>query len=221
VENLPLLPLEPSAPPPSPPPPPPSAEAPAASKAAAAAAAATARLRTTLAGVASFFRRRRRVILIGGTVVHLGGAAVFIALQQVPPPPVVVEEAPAPVAPPPKPLQADAPGWYEPGYQFTVADRRFTRLTLRPDPFITFRRTGTRQEFSCGEATITPQTLRLRCEIERVGVMAIDGRFVNRVATTRLDAPTISAVLTVRNLRGEILYSARDNFVWHQPDSIP
>ena len=201
--------------PPSPPPP---AEAAPESRAAAAVAVAAARLRTTLAGMASFFRRRRRVILIGSAVVLVGGAGVFVALQRAAPPPVVVEQAPAPVAPPPKPLQADAEGYYEPGYQFTVSDRRFTRLTLRPDPFITFRRTGTKQEFGCAEATITPQTVRLRCEIERVGIMSIDGRFVSRVATERMDAPAISAVLTVRNLRGEVVYSARDNFVWRPPE---
>jgi len=213
--------MAPPPPPPEaiePPSPPPPAEAAPESRAAAAVAVAAARLRTTLAGMASFFRRRRRVILIGSAVVLVGGAGVFVALQRAAPPPVVVEQAPAPVAPPPKPLQADAEGYYEPGYQFTVSDRRFTRLTLRPDPFITFRRTGTKQEFGCAEATITPQTVRLRCEIERVGVMSIDGRFVSRVATERMDAPAISAVLTVRNLRGEVVYSARDNFVWRPPE---
>jgi len=213
--------MAPPPPPPEaiePPSPPPPAEAAPESRAAAAVAVAAARLRTTLAGMASFFRRRRRVILIGSAVVLVGGAGVFVALQRAAPPPVVVEQAPAPVAPPPKPLQADAEGYYEPGYQFTVSDRRFTRLTLRPDPFITFRRTGTKQEFGCAEATITPQTIRLRCEIERVGVMSIDGRFVSRVATERMDAPAISAVLTVRNLRGEVVYSARDNFVWRPPE---
>ena len=200
-----------------PPPPPPSApvepppEAPVPSP-------AVQRLRAALTTVGTFFRRRRRAILIGGAVVLVGGAGVFVVLQQAPPPPVVVEEAPAAVAPPPKPLQADAEGYYEPGYQFTVADRRFTRLTLRPEPSVRFVRTGTRQEFGCFDAVITPQRVRMSCEIERVGTMTIDGRFVNRVATTALDAPTLSAVLTVRNARGEVLYSARDNFVWRPPE---
>ena len=216
VENLPLLPLEPSAPTAAPASPPPPPSEPSASRLAW--QSAVVRLRALGGDLVGFFRRRRRVILIGGAVVLVAGAGVFIALQKAPPPPVVVEQPAAPVAPPPKPLQAEAEGSYEPGYQFTVADRRFTRLTLRPDPFITFVRTGTRQEFGCAEATITPQTLRLSCEIERVGVMTIDGRFVNRVATTRLDAPAISAVLTVRNLRGEVVYSARDNFVWRAPE---
>lgn len=215
VENLPLLPLEPSAPTAAPASPPPPSEPPASPPAW---QSTVMRLRAIGGDLVGFFRRRRRVMLIGGAVVVVAGAGVFIALQKAPPPPVVVEQPAAPVAPPPKPLQAEAEGSYEPGYQFTVADRRFTRLTLRPDPFITFVRTGTRQEFGCAEAEITPQRLRLSCEIERVGVMTIDGRFVNRVATTRLDAPAISAVLTVRNLRGEVVYSARDNFVWRAPE---
>ena len=226
VENLPLLPLEPSAPPPAAPPPPseppvPEAEATATPAWRSAVDGLRAVLARLWAALVAFFRRRARLLLIGGAAVLVVGAGVFVVLQRAaPPPPVVVEQVPAPVAPPPKPLQAEVEGWYVPGYEFTVADRRFTRLTLKPDPFITFQRTGTKQEFSCAEATITPTTLRLRCEIERVGVMSIDGRFVHRVATTRLDAPAISAVLTVRNLRGEVVYSARDNFVWHQPDEL-
>jgi len=207
----------PPPPPPSPPPPPlaPPAEPPSSS----AAALAAARVRTSLANLASFVRRRRRVILVGGAGVLVVGAGVFVALQPVAPPPAaVVEQAPAAVAPPPQPLQAEAEGYYEPGYQFTVADRRFTRLTLRPDPSVRFVRTGTREEFGCFNAEITPQVVHLRCEIERVGTMTIDGRFVTRSATTRMDAPAISAVLTVRNARGEVLYSARDNFVWRPPE---
>jgi len=207
-----------SAPPPPPPrpAPPPQAHAPPPSPPPESSplAPAAALLRATLA---SLSRHRGRVVLVGVTVLVLG-VGVFVAFQPAPPQPAVVEQAPAPVAPPPKPLQAEAEGYYEPGYQFTVSDRRFTRLTLRPDPSIMFARTGTRQEFGCVEAQITQQTVHLRCEIERVGVMTIDGRFVTRVATTRMDAPAISAVLTVRNTRGEVLYSARDNFVWRPPE---
>jgi inner membrane protein len=174
----------------------------------------------TPATLASPSRHRARLVIVAAVVAVIAAAGVFVAVQPVvPPQPLAVEEAPAQVAPPPpKPLQAEAEGYYEPGYKFTVADRRFTRLTLRPDPMVTFTRPGTRQEFGCFEALITPQTLLLRCEIERVGVMTIDGRFVNRVATTRLDAPALSAVVTVRNARGEVLYSARDTFVWRPPE---
>jgi len=145
-------------------------------------------------------------------------AGVFVALQPVPPATIAVEQPAAEVAPPPRQLQVDAEGYYEPGYQFTVADRRFTRLTLHPDPSVRFTRTGTREEFGCFDAVITPQTLHLRCEIERVGFMTIDGRFLTRSATTALDAPVLSAVLTVKNARGEVLYSARDSFVWRAPE---
>ncbi|HEV8400215.1 MAG TPA: metal-dependent hydrolase [Gemmatimonadales bacterium] len=217
--RIPLLPLEPIAPPePSP------AEAPAPPaqppEPTPTPSPVVQRLQAALASFTGILRRHRRVIVIGAAVAVVGGAAaVFVAVQPAaPPPPAAIETAPVAVAPPPQPLQAEAEGSYEPGYQFTVSDRRFTRLTLRPDPFVTFRRTGTRQEFACAEATITPQTLHLRCEIERVGFMTIDGRFVTRVATTRLDAPAISATVTVRNLRNEVLYSARDNFVWRAPE---
>jgi hypothetical protein len=71
-------------------------------------------------------------------------AAVFVALQPLPPPPASTEQTPAPVAPPPMPLQADAEGYYEPGYRFTVSDARFMRLTLRPEPSVTFARGGAR-----------------------------------------------------------------------------
>lgn len=222
VANLPLLPLEPSAPPPAPPAPTPQPAEPHA-------AAPATPLQTALAGLRARFARfhfprvrfprlRRAHVVIGGVGVLVAGTGVFVALQKAPPPPVVVEEAAAPVAPSSRPLQADAEGYYEPGYQFTVADRRFTRLTLRPDPSIRFVRTGTRQEFGCVDATITPQIVRMICDIERVGTMTIDGRFVTRVATTAMDAPAISALLTVRNMRGEVVYSARDNFVWRPPE---
>ena len=224
MENLPLLPLEPSPPPPPPPTPAAPAESEPATedvrgRAVAAAAATVARLKTAVATVGNFVRRRRRAVIIGTAVVVVGGAGVFVALQTAAPPPApVVEQPPAAAAPPPRPLQADAEGYYEPGYQFSVADRRFTRLTLRPDPSIRFVRTGTRQEYGCSDVTITPQIVRMICDIERVGTMTIDGRFVTRVATTAMDAPAISALLTVRNMRGEVVYSARDNFVWRPPE---
>jgi len=57
------------------------------------------------------------------------------------PAPTVTEQPKAPVARPQRPLQADAEGYYEPGYRFTLSGVRFTRLTLRPEPFVTFTRT--------------------------------------------------------------------------------
>ena len=197
-----------------PPPPPPPAEPPPAT----AAPSAGARLQTTLANLTSVFRRRRRLILIGGAVVLVGGAGVFVALQPVPPPPVAVEQPAAAVAPPPRSLQVDAEGFYEPGYSFSVSGARFIRLTLLPEPSVTFARVGTRQEAGCFNGTVKPDIVQLTCEIDRVGIMTIDGRFLTRVATTALDRPVLSALLTVRNARGEIVYRARDSFVWRAPE---
>lgn len=180
-------------------------------------------LRSTVAGfqraLTTVKRHRGRAALIGGGVLVVI-VGVFIAVQPTAQGPQVAEQAPAAVAPPPlppKPTQAEAEGYYEPGYQFSVSGQRFIRLTLRPDPFITFARTGTQQEYGCFEQRITAQTVYLRCDIERVGDLTIDGRFVGRTATTRMDTPAISAILTVRNNRGEVLYNARDSFVWRPP----
>ena len=117
-----------------------------------------------------------------------------------------------------KALQSEADGYYEPSYEFTVADRRFTRLTLRPEPFVTFSRIGTRQEVGCEEARIGREAVYLRCELDRVGMVTIDGRFTSRFVTSQLDAPVLSALITVTNTRGEVLYRARDSFRWHEPD---
>jgi hypothetical protein len=159
-------------------------------------------------------RRTRVIILI--FLLLLGAAVVFVAIQQ-PPPPPVAEKPKAPAAPA-RPLQADAEGYYEPGYQFTVGSLRFTRLTLQPETFVTFTRTGTRTEAGCLDPVIRPDRLQLRCELERVGTVLIDGRFLTRYATTRLDTPVLSAFITVRNTRGETVYRARDAFTWHAPD---
>jgi hypothetical protein len=123
-----------------------------------------------------------------------------------------------PLPPPPPPLQSEAEGYYEPSYQFTVSDRRFIRLTLRPQAFVTFSRTGTRQEVECADARISPAAVHLRCEFERVGVVAIDGQFPRRSVTSSLDAPVLDAVVTMTNTRGETLFRARQSFYWHEPD---
>lgn len=128
--------------------------------------------------------------------------------------PTVTEQPKAPTALP-RALQADAEGYYEPGYQFTLSGLRFTRLTLRPETFLTFTRTGTKYEAGCLEAVIKPDVVQLRCEHDRVGTVIVDGRFLTRFATTRLDTPVLSAFVTVRNQRGETLYRARDSFTWH------
>ncbi|HMG17689.1 MAG TPA: hypothetical protein VK573_03105 [Gemmatimonadales bacterium] len=83
----------------------------------------------------------------------------------------MTEQPKAPVARPQRPLQADAEGYYEPGYRFTLSGVRFTRLTLRPEPFVTFTRTGTKQEAGCLDAVIRADVVQLRCDVDRVGTV--------------------------------------------------
>lgn len=163
-------------------------------------------------------RGRRRPIAVVVILLSLLGAAGWVILGLQAPAPTVTAQPEAAPPPPPRALQAEAEGYYEPSYEFTVADRRFTRLTLRPEPFVTFSRIGTRQEVGCEEARIGRDAVRLRCEFERVGVVTIDGRFTSRFVTSQLDAPVLSALITVTNTRGEVLYRARDSFRWHEPD---
>jgi len=138
--------------------------------------------------------------------------------------PVVAEQPTAatpplqPPPPPPRPLQAEAEGYYEPSYKFTVSDRRFTRLTLRPQPFVTFSRIGSRQEVACEDARIGAAAVHLHCEFERVGTVTIEGQFPLRSVTSRLDAPVLDAWVTFANTRGETLFRARESFYWHAPD---
>jgi hypothetical protein len=174
-------------------------------------------LQRSWTGFWAVIRGRRRAIIVGVVVVLtlVGGAAVVILFLPAPAP-TVVEQPQAP--PPPRPLQSEAEGYYEPSYNFSVADRRFTRLTLRPEPFVTFSRVGTRQEAGCADARIGPDAVHLRCELDRVGMVTIEGRFASRFVTNRLDTPVLSALITVSNTRGEILYRARDSFRWHAPD---
>src|SRR5881409_2077910 len=168
-------------------------------------------------------RRRRRAVVVGGILLALGGAGAFVILSLPAPAPVVTQPTeappPEPPPPPPRPLQSEAEGYYEPSYKFTVSDRRFTRLTLRPQPFVTFSRTGTRDEVGCADARISPAAVHLRCEFERVGiVVTIEGQFPSRSVTSRLDAPVLNALVTVTNTRGETLFHARESFYWHAPD---
>ena len=169
-------------------------------------------------------RGRRRAIVVGVVLVALVGSGAFVIFRVSAPAPVVTEQPPAPPPepqlppPPPRPLQSEVEGYYEPNYKFTVFDRRFTRLTLRPHAFVTFARVGTRQNVACEDARIGRDAVHLRCTLEPVGVVTIDGGFPSRFVTSRLDMPVLSAVITVTNTRGEILYRARDSFYWHTPD---
>jgi hypothetical protein len=168
-------------------------------------------------------RRRRRTVVVGGSILALVGAGAFVILRLPAPAPVVTvqpdSEPPPPPPPPARPLQSEAEGYYEPSYKFTVSDRRFTRLTLRPQAFVTFARTGTRDEVGCADARISPAAVHLRCEFERVGiVVTIEGQFPSRSVTSRLDAPVLDAMVTITNTRGETLFRARQPFYWHAPD---
>ena len=180
------------------------------------------RVRAMLPRLWMTIRRRRRTIIVGGTILALVGAGALVIVRLPAPAPVVTEQpAPPeePPPPPPKPLQSEAEGYYEPSYKFTVSDRRFTRLTLRPDPFVTFSRPGIRDEVGCADARITAAAVRLRCEFERVGiVVTIDGQFPSRTVTSRLDAQVLNAWVTVTNTRGETVFRARESFYWHAPD---
>ena len=182
------------------------------------------RLREMLQRLWMTIRGRRRPIVVGIGLLALGGAGTFVILRLRAVAPVVTEQpnaAPPPLQPPPpppRPLQSEAEGYYEPSYQFTVSDRRFTRLTLRPEPFVTFSRIGTRQEAGCEDVRIGPAAVHLRCELERVGMVTIDGQFPSRSVTSRLDAPVLNALITITNTRGETLFRARESFYWHSPD---
>jgi hypothetical protein len=161
-------------------------------------------------------RGRRRTIVVVVLLALVGAAAFVILRLGAPAPAVTVQPEAAPA--PPRALQSEAEGYYEPSYAFTIADRRFTRLTLRPEPFVTFSRLGTRQEAGCADARIGRDAVYVRCELDRVGMVTIDGRFTSRFVTSRLDAPVLSAFITITSARGEILYRARDSFRWHEPD---
>src|SRR5712664_1921071 len=181
------------------------------------------RLREMLRRLWMTMRGRRRTVVVGGVLLALGGAGAFVILRLRAAPEVTEQPnaAPPPLQPPPpppRPLQSEAEGYYEPSYQFTVSERRFTRLTLRPEPFVTFSRIGTRQEAGCADARISPAAVHLRCDLERVGMVTIDGQFPSRSVTSRLDAPVLNALITITNTRGETLFRARESFYWHSPD---
>jgi hypothetical protein len=181
------------------------------------------RVRPALQRIWSIIRGRVRAIVVGLVLVVLVGAGAFVFLRLSAPTPVVTAqpEVPPPEAPPPpppRPLQSEVVGYYEPTYKFSVFDRRFTRLTLRPNPSVTFARPGARQDVACEDSRIGQDAVRMRCTLEPYGVVTVEGRFPSRYATSKLDMPVLSAVITVTNTRGEVQYRARDSFYWHVPD---
>lgn len=161
--------------------------------------------------------RRTRLLFLLALVV---AGAILVVLWLRTPSPVAEQPAPPPVVERPKrPLQADAEGRYVPGYPFTLSRYRFAGFTLRPEAFVTFAQAGGgRAELACSEARINAGTVHLRCDDPQVGTVTIDGRFLTRFVTDRLDAPVLSAVVTVRDGNGEVLYRAQDSFEWHPSD---
>jgi hypothetical protein len=163
--------------------------------------------------------RRNRLLL----VLVLGLAAgVVVVLRTRTPPSIAPEPRPAAAVEPRRPaLQTDAEGDYVPGYQFTVNRFRFTGFSLRPEALVTFAEitTGTEQPVACLETLIRADTVHLRCDDPQIGTVTVDGKFLTRLATDRLDTAVLAAVVTVRTGSGEILYKARDSFKWHPGNS--
>jgi hypothetical protein len=161
--------------------------------------------------------RRNRLLLLVAVAVVVG---LLVVLRPRTPPPTTPVQRPAPPVEKPRPaLQADAAGYYVPGYRFAVNRFRFTRFSLRPEALVSFATPGgVEQPAPCFEAQIRADTVHLRCDYPQVGTVSIDGKFLTRLATTSLDAAVLSAVVTVRSPSGDVLYSARDSFVWHPGD---
>jgi len=156
--------------------------------------------------------RRKGLLLF--LALLLVGAILVVLWLLTPAPPVAEKPVPPPVAKPRTPLQADAEGHYTPGYAFTVSRRRFTGFTLRPEAFVTFGQSGSEEQVACMQARITATAFHLRCDDPQLGSVTIDGRFLTRFVTTRLDARVVAAVVTVRDGAGEVLYKAQDSFEW-------
>src|SRR5882724_12401306 len=157
--------------------------------------------------------RRNRLLLL----LALGVAGAILVVLRLPTPrsPIAEPRLPPPVVESRKPpLQAEAEGYYVPGYPFTVNGFQFTGFSLRPEALVTFGQTT----LACIDAKISAQDLHLRCDDPQIGTVTIDGRFLTRLASNQLDAAVLSAVVTVRTGSGEILYSARDSFRWQQRD---
>ena len=162
--------------------------------------------------------RRNRLLLLVALGLAVG---LVVVLRPRTPPPANPVPRPAPPVEKPRPaLQADAAGYYVPGYRFAVNRFRFSGFSLRPEALVSFAQTsaGIDQPAPCVDALIRADTVHLRCDYPQLGTVSIDGKFLTRLATSSLDAAVLSAVVTVRSPSGDILYSARDSFVWHPVD---
>lgn len=166
-------------------------------------------------------RRRKGLIALYVVLGVVAALVVLLVLTPAAPPP------PPPAPPPPPraerakpPLQADAVGYYVPGYRFTVNRFQFVRLELRPDAVLTFvdREGGNEYPAFCEDPRISATDVHLKCDFPQVGTVTVEGRFLTRLATQRLETAALSAQITVRSGGGETLYSARDAFSWHPVD---
>jgi hypothetical protein len=112
-------------------------------------------------------------------------------------------------------LQADAEGYYLPGYRFTVKGFQFASFNLRPEAWVTFAKIsdGIEHPARCAVAMVKPDTLHLGCDYPGLGVVTIDGNFLTRIATSRSDTAVVSAIVTV-TAEGQLFYHARDSFIW-------
>ena len=165
--------------------------------------------------------RRNRLVLLLAFGLAAGGVVVLRRRTAPSPNPEPPPTAPA-VEPRKSALQADAEGYYVPGYEFTVNRLRFTGFSLQPEPVVLFARIsgGAGLPVACLETVIRADSVHLRCDDPQLGmVTTIDGRFRTRLATDRLDTAVLSAVVTVRSGSGDIMYRARDSFKWHPADS--
>src|ERR1044071_9352384 len=96
---------------------------------------------------------RNRLLLL----VALGAAVGFLVVLRLRAP----TSAPRPLPQRREPaLQADAAGYYVPGYSFAVSRFRFAGFSLRPEALVTFAERGTAYPASCLEALIKADTDR-------------------------------------------------------------
>src|SRR5213594_2350364 len=92
--------------------------------------------------------RRTRLLLLVAFGLAVG---FFVLLLRTPTSPNPEQPAPPPVEEPRKPaLQADAEGYYVPGYRSTVNRFQFTGFSLRPEALVTFAQTTAGIEQSNG-----------------------------------------------------------------------
>src|SRR5438876_8086304 len=125
-------------------------------------------------------RRNRRLLLLA---LGLAGAVLVVLRLRTPTAPTAEQPLPTPVVEPRQsPLQADAEGYYVPGYPFTVNGFQFTGFSLRPEALVTFAQTTV----ACIEAQISAQNVHLRCDDPQIGTVTIDGRFLTRLASNQL-----------------------------------